>query len=139
MRSARDMRKSARQYSIPLPSPGRRAKKKPYSQCAFWITTSMKIVKPSAKGRVRNSTRRAMLPKNSVKIPIAPMGVGIRYFCFQFSRVPLNPRPPNQAMSCYDPWAKYAIARPKRRIKKEKDGSVWKIELISIPFLELEW
>ncbi len=48
-------------------------------------------------------------------------------------------RPPNQAKSCCDPWAKNAIVRPKRRIKKEKDGSVGMIELIRSPFLELGW
>ena len=112
---------------------------KAVSQRAFWIATSMKMVNPSAKGRVRNPTRRARLPKNSVKIPIAPMGIGIRYFCFQLLRVPLNPRPPNQARNCCDPWAKNAIVRPKRRIKKEKDESVGMIEFIRSPFLELGW
>ncbi len=112
---------------------------KAVSQWAFWIATSMNMVNPSAKGRVRTPTKRARLPKDSVKIPIALIGVGIRYFCFQLLRVPLNLRPPNQARSCCDPWAKNAIAGPKRRIKKEKDGSVGMIKLIRSPILELGW
>src|SRR5262245_57141334 len=89
----------------------------------------MKIANPSANGRVRNPTSRAKLPRNSVSIPTTPMGTGIPYLSFQLSSMPFIPRPPDQPKICCVEWAKKAIARPKRKKTKAKDGAVSKIQL----------
>src|SRR4029453_16131100 len=90
----------------------------------------MKIANPRANGRVRNPTRRAKLPRNSVSIPTTPMGTGIPYLSFQLSSMPFIPRPPDQPKICCVEWAKNAIAKPRRKKTKAKDGAVSKIQLI---------
>src|SRR4030095_16237987 len=90
----------------------------------------MKIANPRANGRVRNPTRRAKLPRNSVSIPTTPMGTGIPYLSFQLSSMPFIPRPPDQPKICCVEWAKKAIAKPRRKKTKAKDGGVSKIQFI---------
>src|ERR671924_1345107 len=102
----------------------------------------MNMAKPKAKGRVRNPSRRAKLPKNSVNIPTRLRGTGMPYFSFQLARTELRPRPSNQPKICCEPWAKNATARPKRKNTNEKDGDVSKIQLIRIlheSSIEMAW
>lgn len=89
------MRNRARQNSMPLPCCPARARKKPYGQWAFQMATAIKIRSPSANGRVRSPRSMAMLPKNSTKMPMAPIATGIPYLSRQLVTVRFGPLPPN--------------------------------------------
>src|SRR5262249_1961972 len=131
------IKKSAKVYSIPLASPGRRARKKP---CLAWdlsMAIMMKRANPNANGRVRNPMRRARLPKNSMNSPSAPMGVGMCCLSRQLARCAFSPRPPCQPKICCVECKKNVTARPRRRKTNEYDADVSKIQAMRHLVLQL--